>query len=77
MRINLKNIKKIKILSPSNPFVKGTSLVRAAIKKLQVEGYDFEYIELQKMPNEVVLEHLNISYSAKSILCICARCFLA
>lgn len=58
-----KNIKKIKILhAPSNPFVKGTSLVRAAIKKLQVEGYDFEYIELQKMPNEVVLEHLRTSH---------------
>lgn len=53
----------IKILhAPSNPFVKGTPLVRAAIKKLQMEGYDFEYVELQKMPNEVVLEHLKSSH---------------
>lgn len=58
-----KKIKKIKILhAPSNPFVKGTPLVRAAIKKLQVEGYDLEYVELQNMPNEVVLEHLKSSH---------------
>lgn len=54
---------KIKILhAPSNPFVKGTPLVRAAIKKLQMEGYDFEYVELQNMPNEIVLEHLKTSH---------------
>lgn len=50
---------KINILhAPSNPIIKGTHLVRAAIKKLKMEGYDFEYIELQDMPNNVVLEHL-------------------
>lgn len=50
---------KIKILhAPSNPIIKGTPLVRAAIKKLKMEGYDFEYIELQNIPNSVVLEHL-------------------
>lgn len=57
------DIKKIKILhAPSNPFVKGTPLVRAAIKKLEIEGYNFEYIELQNMPNEMVLEHLKSSH---------------
>ena len=57
------NIKKIKILhAPSNPFVKGTPLVRASIKKLELEGYQFDYVELQKMPNEVVLEHLRTSH---------------
>ena len=54
-----KDIKKIKILhAPSNAIYKGTQLVRAAIKKLQIDGYNFEYVELQNMPNEVVLEHL-------------------
>lgn len=57
-----KNV-KIKILhAPSNPLVKGTPLVRAAIKKLEIEGYDFEYIELQKMSNQVVLEHLKTAH---------------
>ncbi|MFY9107279.1 glycosyltransferase [Aliarcobacter cryaerophilus] len=58
-----KDIKKIKILhAPSNAIYKGTQLVRAAIKKLEVEGYNFEYVELQNMPNEVVLEHLKSSH---------------
>lgn len=53
---------KIKILhAPSNPILKGTPLVRAAIKKLQIEGYDFEYIELQNRPNEEVLKLLEES----------------
>jgi len=57
------NLKKIKILhSPSNPIIKGTPLVRAAIKKLEIEGYDFEYIELQNISNETVLEHLKSSH---------------
>ena len=57
------NLKKIKILhAPSNPIIKGTPLVRAAIKKLEIEGYDFEYIELQNIPNETVLEHLKSSH---------------
>jgi hypothetical protein len=55
--------KKIKILhAPSSPLVKGTPLVRATIKKLQMEGYDFEYVELQNIPNEIVLEHLKTSH---------------
>jgi hypothetical protein len=59
---NLKLYNKIKILhAPSNPFLKGTPLVRAAIKKLEMEGYKFEYVELQNMPNEAVLKHLRTS----------------
>lgn len=58
-----KDLSKIIILhAPSNPFVKGTPLVRAAIKKLQIDGYKFDYIELQNMPNEVVLEYLKSSH---------------
>lgn len=56
-------IKKIKIVhAPSNPVIKGTPLVRAAIKKLQLEGYDFDYVELQNLPNKVILEHLSSSH---------------
>jgi hypothetical protein len=44
--------------APSAPILKGTQLVRAAIRKLQLEGFDFDYIELQNVPNEVVLREL-------------------
>lgn len=54
---------KIKIVhAPSNPVLKGTPLVKAAIKKLKVEGYTFEYIELQNYSNEEVLSILNESH---------------
>jgi ribosomal protein S8 len=57
------NVKKIKIVhAPSFPIIKGTSLVRAAIKQLKEEGYIFEYIELKNMPNKVVLEHLKTAH---------------
>ena len=56
-------LQNIKILhSPSNPIAKGTQLVRAAIKKLELEGYKFEYIELVNVPNDVVLEHLKSAH---------------
>lgn len=57
------NLKNIKILhSPSSLLFKGTSLVRAAIKKLEIEKYNIEYVELQNMSNQVVLEHLKSSH---------------
>ncbi len=57
------NIKKIKIThAPSDPIAKGTPLVKAAIKKLQIEGYEFEYVEIQNMSNKVVLEHLKTTH---------------
>ena len=50
---------KIKILhAPTNMMFKGTPLVRAAIKKLQMENYIFDYVELQNTKNKIVLEHL-------------------
>ncbi len=56
-------LQNIKILhSPSNPIAKGTQLVRAAIKKLELEGYKFEYIELINVLNDVVLEHLKSTH---------------
>jgi hypothetical protein len=54
-----KDIKTIRIVhAPSSPIIKGTQIIRAAIKKLKVIGYTFEYKELINVPNEVVLEHL-------------------
>lgn len=49
----------IKILhAPSNPFIKGTPLVRATITKLKKEGYIFEYIELTHSSHDEVLKAL-------------------
>jgi hypothetical protein len=57
------NPNRITILhAPSSPFIKGTPLVRAAIKQLQVMGYDFEYIEIINQSNEIVLEQLKTAH---------------
>jgi hypothetical protein len=41
------NIQKLVIIHAStSPIIKGTQLVRAAIKKLQMEGYKFKYVEI-------------------------------
>lgn len=57
------DIKIIKILhAPSSPIFKGTQLVRAAIKKLKIEGMKFEYRELFGVPNEEVLFALKESH---------------
>lgn len=40
---------------PSSPVIKGTPLVRAAIKRLKSQGYDFEYVELLGKPHREVL----------------------
>ncbi len=53
----------IKILhAPSDPLVKGTPLVRAAVKKLKLDGYRFEYKELMGVPNTKVLKELGSSH---------------
>ena len=50
---------RVRVLhGPSSPLIKGTPLVRAAIKKLQMEGYDFEYRELIGVSHRVMLEAL-------------------
>lgn len=50
-------IEKIKILhSPTSYAYKGTPLVRAAIKKLKLLGYEFEYIELQGVKHSELLK---------------------
>lgn len=54
---------RIKIVhAPSSPIIKGTPLVRAAIKKLRVEGYEFDYVELSGVPNDVVLDNLQSAH---------------
>lgn len=54
---------KIQILhAPSNPVYKGTQLIRAAIKKLEIEGYNFNYLELQDKSNVEVLEQLKLTH---------------
>ncbi len=53
------DLSKVVILhAPSSPLVKGTPLVRAVIKKLKLEGYNFKYIELINKTNEEVLDNL-------------------
>lgn len=53
------DMRRVRIVhGPSSPLIKGTPLVRAAIKKLQLEGYDFEYQELMGVSNRVMLETL-------------------
>lgn len=52
------NNKLIVVHAPSSPLIKGTPLVRAAVKKLKEEGYEFTYTELIGVPNSEVLEAL-------------------
>lgn len=57
------DIKEIIILhGPSSPIIKGTPLVRAAIKKLKVEGYRFKYVELIDVPHEKMLNELQYAH---------------
>lgn len=57
------NIDKYRIVhAPSNPLIKGTMLVRAAIKKLMIQGYKIEYIEIQNKLNLEVVKELKKSH---------------
>jgi glycosyltransferase involved in cell wall biosynthesis len=47
---------------PSHSMVKGTPFVRAAVRKLKSEGYNFKITELSGVPNHVVLERLQDSH---------------
>lgn len=46
------------------PSIKGTQLVRAAIARLREEGYEFEYVELIGVPNDVVKRELGRAHIA-------------
>jgi hypothetical protein len=57
------NLQSIKILhAPSSPILKGTQLIGAAITRLRVEGYKFEYRELIDVSNAVVLQELRSTH---------------
>lgn len=49
---------RIVIHAPSSPIIKGTQVVRAAVQRLQAQGYDFEYRELIGVPHAEILESL-------------------
>lgn len=44
--------------APSSPIIKGTPLVRAAVKALKEDGFDFDYVEIIGRPNSEVREIL-------------------
>jgi hypothetical protein len=44
--------------APSSPIVKGTPLVRAAVKALKEDGFEFDYVEIIGKPNSEVREIL-------------------
>jgi hypothetical protein len=56
-------IDRIKVVhAPSSPIIKGTPLVRAAVKKLRMEGYQFDYVELSGVPHAVVMDTLESAH---------------
>ncbi len=64
--INLKkfnNLNKIKIVhAPSNPTIKGTPIIRAAIQNLKNQNYNIEYKELINLKNSEVIRELKKSH---------------
>jgi len=57
------NLTEIIILhAPSSPLIKGTPLVRAAIKNLRTEGYRFKYVELLNTPHSQMLRELRSAH---------------
>jgi hypothetical protein len=55
---------RIVVHAPSSPIIKGTQVVRAAVQRLQSEGYNFEYRELIGVPNSEVLDSLREAHIA-------------
>ncbi|MCB2413605.1 glycosyltransferase [Demequina sp. TTPB684] len=49
---------RIVVHAPSSPIIKGTQVVRAAVQRLQSEGYAFEYRELINVPHDQVIAAL-------------------
>jgi len=45
--------------APSNPTIKGTREIRAAIDRLRDEGHELEYRELEGVPHDFVIQHLD------------------
>ncbi len=50
---------RLKIIhAPSHPVAKGTEVIRTTINRLHTRGYDFDYEEVQGVPNPVLRERL-------------------
>ena len=54
------NLTPLVLHAPSNPEIKGTSIIREAVKELKESGYKFDYQELINVPHEEVLNKLKI-----------------
>lgn len=64
-REKFQDLTVIKIVhAPSDPFVKGTQIVRAVIKKLKTEGFPIQYTEIFNKNNDEVIKLLNDSHIA-------------
>lgn len=50
--------RRVVVHAPSAPILKGTQVVRAAIQRLQADGYEFEYRELIGVPHAKVIASL-------------------
>lgn len=50
--------RRIVVHAPSSPIIKGTQVVRAAVRRLQEEGLDFEYRELINLSHEEIIASL-------------------
>lgn len=48
--------------APTSTVIKGTPLVRAAVKKLKMEGYDFEYLEARRLPHPELIRLMRESH---------------
>ena len=48
----------IVVHAPSNPIIKGTPIIRSAVRRLKLEGHHFQYIELMGITHQEVLSHL-------------------
>lgn len=50
--------RRIVVHAPSSPIIKGTQVVRAAVRRLQAEGFDFEYRELSRLSHREITASL-------------------
>lgn len=50
--------------APSSPVIKGTQIVRAAVRRLRDLGYAFDYVELIERPHSEVLAELSRAHIA-------------
>jgi L-rhamnose mutarotase len=57
------NLEKVRIVhAPTSPWIKGTQVIRATIKKLETEGFSIDYVELINKSNSYVIDELRTSH---------------